>query len=336
MDHQARLLFTEDILKEFLKIFEIELSKCKPVRANNNFIYEVSKGANTYILRVTPAEQKSFHLIESENQWIQFLYGKGINTAQVIASPRGKEIETVENGLTTFHAILYTKIEGQGWPSLGPNAALLNKWGALVGRMHAATEEYHPKGLIYRGIDWHHEFLNAEKHVPSEKEQVLERILENKKQIAGMDQTRGSFNLIHYDVNPSNLIEVQNEFWVYDFDDCHYDFLLADIASALFWFIDIPVLFSTRNIPAARDHMISSFFKHFFAGYKTYYHLDRLDLGKLNLFLIRRVMDLYVNFFRSYDISKLNQAHPAVLPAFEEAIVKNIEIVPQGYLGLNR
>lgn len=73
------------------------------------------------------------------------------------------------------------------------------------------------------------------------------------------------------------------------------------------------------------------FFDSFFSGY--YKHTsNKLDVSFLNLLILRRIANLYVDFYRSYDIEKFIKIHPLVFTAFENAILNEEAIIDDSIL----
>jgi hypothetical protein len=110
------------------------------------------------------------------------------------------------------------------------------------------------------------------------------------------------------------------------------DFYFADIASSLFYLIDVPSLYYTRNYSISRVDLLGMISKYFIVSYKADNPVNNNNYYLLNLFLQRRAINIFVNFYRSHDIDKLRIAHPQVLDAFEDAIRNEIEYIPETIL----
>jgi hypothetical protein len=110
------------------------------------------------------------------------------------------------------------------------------------------------------------------------------------------------------------------------------DFYLADISSSLFYLLDVPNIFYTRNYSISRNDLLRMISNYFIASYKTNNPDCMNDYNLVNLFLQRRAINLFVNFYRGHDIEKLSIAHPHVLAAFEDAILNEIQIIPDTIL----
>jgi hypothetical protein len=302
------------------------------IRCNNNFIFDVVNENDEYILRITHESQKSKELLISENHWLDFLRKNDVLVSQPIESEYGNMIETVQHKKQTYYSLLYKKVLGKSFKSNEISAELLTKWGALLGELHNKSRGYFAHGHKHRSEEWHYDFLNPEVYLPAEKVNLIDKIVLNRKKISEITKSDSNYNIIHYDINPSNFVEADGQLSLFDFDDCHMDFYLADISSSLFYLLDIPNIFYTRNYSISRKELLRMISNYFIVSYKTNNPDCMNDYTLMNLFLQRRAINLFVNFYRSHDIEQLNTAHPYVLAAFEDAIANEVQIIPDSIL----
>jgi|GEM_PF-6045444 len=330
MEKQIKEHFSNEVLNKAISLYDIQIVACKEIRSNNNFIYEINDDKESFILRITHQKQKTKELLIAEHDLINYYNVRHIKTCLPIVSKEGEIVNTV-NLHGGYYSILYEKINGVQYSMTAWNRKLFFKWGELVGRTHKIAEDYDPNGLIHRRLDWHYDFLAPEKYLPKSKEEVFRKIIEFKKRIEKYNSNQEQLQLIHNDINPSNFIEDDNELTLFDFDDCHFDYLLSDIANAMLYVLDIPILYASRNLPMSRIELGKLFFDSFFSGY--YKHTsNKLDVSFLNLLILRRIANLYVDFYRSYDIEKFIKIHPLVFTAFENAILNEEAIIDDSIL----
>lgn len=328
MEKKIKDQFSDEILSKAINFYTLKTASIKEVRSNNNFIFEVNDSEGTYILRITHKKQKSIELLGAEHDVIKYYKENGIDTCCPIESKTGEVVNKIESSDGAFYSILYKKIIGKQYAMKEWNQELFLKWGMLVGKSHKIAKNYCPNGFVHRKLDWHYDFLSPEKYLPNTKEKVLGKIVENKNRIELLNSNREQLHMIHNDINPSNFIEDKNSLILFDFDDCHYDYLLSDIANAILHVLDIPNIYHTRNLNMSRDEMEKIFFDSFFNGYNIENSIN-FDISFLNALIIRRIANLYVNFYRSHDIESLNRNHPLVLQAFENAILNEEKIIEE-------
>jgi Ser/Thr protein kinase RdoA (MazF antagonist) len=331
MDKLIRDNFDQSLAQEILKQYEINDSSIRLIRCNNNFVFDIVNQNSSYILRITHEKQKSEELLMAENNWIDFLSQSGLLVSKPIESKKGNLIEPLLHNKQTYYCLLYKKALGESFKTNEISPELLSKWGRLLGDLHSKSKGY-INGHKHRAEDWHYDFLNPERYLPSEKSYLIEKISSNRKRIAEITKSNNNYNIIHYDVNLSNFVESNGNLTLFDFDDCHMDFYFADIASSLFYLIDVPSLYYTRNYSISRVDLLGMISKYFIVSYKADNPVNNNNYYLLNLFLQRRAINIFVNFYRSHDIDKLRIAHPQVLDAFEDAIRNEIEYIPETIL----
>jgi len=331
MDKLIRDNFDQSIAQEILKQYEINDSLFQLIQCNNNFVFDIVNNNNSFILRITHEKQKSRELLIAENNWIDFLSQSGLLVSKPIESKNGNLIEPLIHNNQTYYCLLYKKALGKSFKSNEINPEILSKWGGLLGDLHNKSKGY-KNDHKHRTEDWHYDFLNPEQYLPSEKSYLIEKIISNRKKISDIIKSNNNYNIIHYDVNLSNFVELNGKLTLFDFDDCHMDYYFADIASSLFYLIDVPNLYCTRNYSISRIDLLGMISNYFIESYKAKNPVNINDYCLLNLFLQRRVINIFVNFYRSHDIDKLRIAHPKVLDVFEDAISNEIEYIPETIL----
>jgi len=107
-----------------------------------------------------------------------------------------------------------------------------------------------------------------------------------------------------FDAHEANLHIDGDRVVLFDFDDCVYNWFIADIAIVLFYRV------TNRDEP---ERVAADFLPGFLRGYAAENRLDPRWLAAIPAFLTTREIDLYAVIRRSYDL-------PEVTPAAIEAI----------------
>ncbi|MBD3257610.1 phosphotransferase, partial [candidate division GN15 bacterium] len=95
------------------------------------------------------------------------------------------------------------------------------------------------------------------------------------------------FDLTHNDVHPGNFFIDNGRMTVFDFDDCHYDFLVNDLAIALFY--------ALRDARVDQDdrQFARTFWDNLLNGYHEKHSLPKAQFDHVPLFLKLREFLLY-------------------------------------------
>jgi amicoumacin kinase len=289
-----RLLDDSSILQEMLKIYGLE-KDYRLLGDFENFVYEVRKGEESFILRLTHQSHRSYRDIAAEIDWLNYLFTEGIHVPKVIETSGRNDIIISKCGDgSEFYACLFSKAPGRQIKvtDIEFDSKLFWSWGKIIGQMHEATARYKDNAEIGRRPGWDEEdVLFPEKYVPEEGH---ERVIENSRELINMIKElpmgRDSFGLVHTDLHSGNFFFDGKQVHPFDFDDCAYHWFASDIA--------IPVYYSVLyRYPNSRleekNTFASGFLKEFAAGYGEIRPLPPGWQVQLPLFLKLRDVVLY-------------------------------------------
>lgn len=253
-----------------------------------SFVFEYTRDNKSYIMKVTHAGHRSADLVRGEIDWIRHLCRHGVAACPAVPAGDGDLACEIPVDGTSFVVSTFEKAPGRHVKAADLTGDLFEQWGSVLGSMHAATQHYRPTRELWRRYDWHADptlvLDQYRKFVDAEILACFERRIDAIKDLA---VTEDSYGLIHNDLHPGNFFVHQGRMQVFDFDDCHYNFLVNDIAMALFY-----ALRPRGQKPHGRD-FATHFLTCFMRGYRREFDLSREWLEMIPLFLRLREIDLY-------------------------------------------
>jgi Ser/Thr protein kinase RdoA (MazF antagonist) len=220
----------------------------------------------------------------SEIHWINYLIDNDIPAARPRRSIDGSFTRIIEVDDSYFVASVFEYAKGDfidtsGYTYWSPG--FLEKWGSIVGRLHALSKKYVPDPHTKRRHDWSSKDLieRAKKYVPRHHSAIINSIADISQQIDGLPKTKDTYGLIHCDLNPTNFFYNDGEITIFDFDDCCYNYFLHDISGV------IPLYSKKFKEPNWR-RCFEAFFGPFLKGYFSENTLDSSLFASLHLFLL--------------------------------------------------
>lgn len=312
------LIPPESIIPEALHRYGLTGSSFRVLKRNNSLAVDVS---DKYVLKLSSTDQKTGQLLNNELRWIKFLSEQGVNAPIIIRSDNQQLYEFIEQNNHSYWAVLYEKGIGSALAIRDWDAPLFELWGELMGRLHSKSKLFPNKTDDYRGQDWHYDFLNPSDYLPRSKRHLSDLYAINKKELLQIPQSEHNYGLIHYDVNPTNFLVDGRSLYLFDFDDCHFDWFCADLASAAFIVIDTPGLYRSRSLRPPRGEMSKKFLYAFLKGYSHENSVENLMLEHLDLFLRRRIMNLIIDHYK-----KGRPMNRAVIN-FEDTLLEGGELI---------
>ena len=299
MKERIKERYTQSILKEAMQRYGISDDRIRLLDGFESFIYEFERGGRDYILRVGHSLRRSVSLIRGELDWINYLAKGGASVAAGIRSRQGSLVEPIDDGQGgQFLASAFEKAKGTSPRSGEWTPPLIERYGGLLGRMHALSKHYRPPQAEWKRPQWNDpEMLEVERVLPPAEEPVLERFNELMERLQGLERDGESYGLIHQDAHGGNLfIDQAGQITLFDFDDCAYSWYMNDIAIVLFYAA------MWEEDPAGFTHQ---FMSHFLRGYSRENRLDPVWLREIPHFLKLREIDLYAVIHRSFDVENL-------------------------------
>ncbi|MFN8443519.1 MAG: phosphotransferase [Caldilineaceae bacterium] len=241
-------------------------------RASANFVFFFKKAGRDCVLRFNHASERSAEVIQSEIDYVNTLAANGLRVARPLRSIAGKSVESIATDQGVFHTVVFEVLPGKQLELEEMTPDQLVRWGKILGEFHNAAAGYHQAGrpTWQDQLKWITEVLPAEE---TAAHQDATRLANELSKLVSSEQ---NFGLIHGDFELDNLIWEGEVPGIIDFDDCAWNWLVADIAFAL------GDLFGDS---AASVDLQNEAFLHFVEGYRLARPIAQAELERIPLFV---------------------------------------------------
>jgi Ser/Thr protein kinase RdoA (MazF antagonist) len=289
LDKKVKSLFSDDILNDFLRKYDIK--SAEPVKfAFENLVYYCSKNGKDYVMRITHSDRRPLNLVQSEVNWINYLYENGVPVAAPVKSANNEWVQTydVEGGY--FSAILFQKAKGD-LPTEENHP--YKKVGEVTAQMHKLALAY--KELPgYGRPDWEPEHRYVDKYIRKEDIIIEQKWNEIMNYVAKLAKDSKGFGLIHSDIHGGNFyVDENNSITVFDFDDINYCWFVFDIAMSMYYAVYKKTSIEERTAP------MKKIFNDYMEGYSKHYSLDKKWFKELSVFFKLRDILIYILMYRT-------------------------------------
>ena len=313
------------ILSDSARMFGVEVENLKKLGSFESFVYEFMKNGRGQILKITHDKHRSKNAILGELEWVNHLAENNITVAHPIPLENGEMVGSITVEDTDFFTYCFEKVNGTHPDLSQDNTALFDKWGRITGEMHAATKKYTPSIPAVKRHGWEGEISkDVEKHIPASQPGVIEKCKQLQSKMATFPIEHDSFGLIHSDLHHGNFYVDGDIIRIFDFDDCHYDWFVYDIA--------IPLFYVLRDINVGDDNLdyAERFLEHFLKGYIEKNSLDSSWLAMIPDFLKLREIELYIILWveQAFD---LNDWCGRFFEGRQERIEKDIPVIDMDF-----
>ena len=292
MDPSSQRLFDDNkdaILDQAASIFGITPEDLKRLGAFESIVYEFERDGKSCILKLTHSLHRSMDAVRGELEWVDHLVACGVSCSPVILSERGRTVEKIDAEDSYFIVSGFEKAEGRLCVKEDWTERMIHMWGRTLGRMHAATMSYQPSDAAIRRHDWRQEVSHyVSRHLPSEQTVVIEKCRQLQQRLGELPTGQEAFGLVHSDLHHGNFFVDNGRMTVFDFDDCHYDWFVHDLAMPLFY------VMRSAEVDSDDTAFAESFLKTFLSGYNEEHQLETRWFEILPLFLKVREMELYI------------------------------------------
>jgi amicoumacin kinase len=329
MEKAVMEVFNDNILDEAAQRFGVKITDLKFINDFENYIYEFERLGQYYILRLTHSSHRDENLVNGELDWIYYLHNNGSSACNPIFSENKKLVERINTEDSSyFLATAFEKAKGKHvkrddeavW-----NNALFEKWGQVVGRMHALTKNYKPSKAEFKRIEWDEDDLviNAESYLSRYGISIVEKQKSLVAWCNTLPKDKDSYGLIHTDVHDGNFFVHDGDMTVFDFDDCAYNWFINDIAIVLFY-----VNWGIPSIEIqGRKELLEGFFTNFLKGYRSENDIDSGWLECIPKFLKLREITVFAVLNKKWDLNNLTEKQHALLESLKNNIENNIPLV---------
>lgn len=325
MDKQSKKLYNNTILTEICRRYGADAQKIKLLDGFENFMYEYAKNGEPRILRVSHDLHRAANAINGEIEWLNYLADNGLSVPRAMPSDSGALVETVEaRDGSHFSAVSFTKAPGKHpWEQSIDLLDLAVQMGQMTGRMHALTKKYTPSQPAFKRPEWDADIEGfAEKYLPDGNEIITGKFGRLTRSLQSLPKDIDSYGLIHFDFHSANFFVHNGRITLFDFDDCQYNWFVADIAIALFYAV------SHNCVDRRAIEQAQRFYNRFMEGYVAENTLDKKWLALIPMFLKQREIDLYIVIHRSLDLHKLDRWAASFMEDRKRKIEKDVPYAP--------
>lgn len=278
----------------FLKEYGIKNDDVKFVGGFVNDVYNIKINEEEFILRIGDKKIKTIKDLKGEIDWLNYLKNNNISVCGVQKNKLGKYYS--END--THIAIVIEKAKGE---FVNKNSKLWNDklfyiWGKNIGKMNNLAKNYTPDNNIRR-YDWQEDsFFTPEMINEKEFEHIF---YEKINTINSMEKTTETYGLTHGDLHHANFTYDGEKMYMFDFDDCSYNYFLHDVAMPIFYA-------SSPYITKDEDEKLKlceEFFIPFMKGYYEENDIDESHLENIEEIFKFREMLLIIALNKQLDLN---------------------------------
>lgn len=298
MEQRIKARYSEETYQQALARYGVDPGQVKRLDGFESFIYEYTRAGQEYILRIGHSLRRSPDLIAGEVDWINYLADAGVSVARAVNSSAGRLVEAIEDGQgDVFLATAFEKAPGAPIQPEAWNGDFFERYGHLIGRMHALSRDYRPPKPSWRRPAWNDQLLlDLEPWIPATEPLVKQKWAELQAYLETLPTDANSYGLVHQDAHAGNFYVDGDTITLFDFDDCTYGWYAYDIAIVLFYAVT-----GAEDRPA----FTLDFMTRFLTGYAREYQLPSGWLAEIPHFLKLREIDLYAIIHRSFDVHNL-------------------------------
>jgi Ser/Thr protein kinase RdoA (MazF antagonist) len=319
MEKAIREQFNEEVLIKGLAKFGVKLKDSELIGGFENMVYSFTKDDKKYVLRISHSLHNSFHNISAELEFINFLNENNAPVATPIKSVHNNYVELLDESEPCFMATAFEFANGGRAPREAfMDPTFLEEYGKNIGLMHNLTKEFNPEFRRYDFVD--EEFIKrAGEFLPEHDLEIKTKLDQVMEKINNIKKDKDSYGLIHTDVHAGNFfVDEDNNFTIFDFDDCCYKYFVSDIAIVLYY--------AFFMVPDHKEGMEFTF-KNIMKGYITHNTLPDSSIENLGLFLQLRTIVIYIVLHRSFDQDKRPEWVQKYLEIFRPRILNNTPYV---------
>lgn len=316
--------FDEPMLRQAAQLLEVDPHVIQHIGGFENIVFSFMKDGQELILRVGHSTHRSPEMVVAEMHFMDYLATHQVRIVKPVLFADGELIACIDAGEEQFILTVFEKAPGShinsAHPEWGPK--LFTQWGEVTGMMHALEQNYQlPAGMKPRP---HQDVNGFDTFDFGEEEQALyARLQEVNTQINALPHDRAAYGLCHRDLHPGNFFVQDGDIIAFDFDDCGYDYLIQDIAIAVYY----GTIFGNWKEPIYElqhtSAIANQLFKDFMTGYNRHYMLNNYWMEQLPLFIEKRRLELCLLLYKSYSDASASEVNQAWLR-------HNIQAVKQG------
>lgn len=252
------------IAERILERWTYDRGSVRFFRSSANFLYKFQTKGKHYFLRFADSCERCSEAIEAEIELLRWLTTAGIDIAPPVESRLGNLMETVDTDWGEFHAVVFPALVGKQLEIGDLDESGFRRWGAALGKLHAAMDAYPGTGASARPT-WRDHLAFVGQYLPQDSPALRDELEEITSSLAELTINRDTYGMIHFDFELDNLVWRDDSIGIIDLDDCSHLWYAADIAFAL------------RDLFEQNSDLSEDRFRAFVGGYSERRDVD-LDL----------------------------------------------------------
>lgn len=315
--------YGEQVLHEAARRYGATCEQISALGGFESYVYEYRRDDRSLVIKITHQMRRTVENLTGEVEWLDFLDRHGVPVCRCVSSLSGRFVEKIpDNRGQDFLALAYQKAQGHRPNGSGWDEHLFERWGEVVGQIHAVTKYFHFSHPRYKRQEWYEEEqLNARVNLPVEEGAVIEFIEPTVEGLKKLPRTVESYGLVHSDLHQGNFFVNDGALQVFDFDDIGYNYFIDDIAIVLYYALNYPLKEPGNIVRYAED-----FWRSFMKGYSKYNQLEGAWFQYLPQFMNLRHALQFVVFHQANDITKLDDHGLQLLEQHREEVLKGMEV----------
>jgi Ser/Thr protein kinase RdoA (MazF antagonist) len=304
----------DEDLEKLLAPFGVEPAVCNFLSCSQNYVYSCSGGSMASLIRISTDRHRTLPEVDGEMKWLNFLASGNLRVCRPIPSLAGNLTEQLRIDGRHFIVCRFEKAPGDKPKRKDLTPQTYFALGQMLGRMHAASCEYHRFHAPLHRMTWDRSRLlneDVDACKPPLTRDFYESLHQLMADIQVMPQHPQGYGMIHSDVSFGNCHLDGKDLWLFDFDNCEYGHFLQDLATVLYDSVYCKVVneVERKNL----NHAMKSRWLEFLNGYRSVRDLPCFDLHQLENFFLLREAVIYIHYHRVLDLQ-------AISPSFHEGM----------------
>jgi Ser/Thr protein kinase RdoA (MazF antagonist) len=286
-----------------------------------NYIFAYEINGEEYILRLTPQTHQSPQQVMAEVDWVNDLAGRDVPVAAVVPARDGSLCQVVELVGEHFTAASFQKAKGEIGSGNDWTTDIFFDWGRLAGRLHRESRKYQP-GFGRSRASWV-DRLPAVIPESVDDEIALERLAQVAARLNSLPKSTDAYGLIHADLHFWNFAVSSKGLTVFDFDNCEYNWFVADLGTAVFE----AATCAYQKLP--RAEFIKGFLDRFIDGYEHEYPLGAAA-AQVPLFAKLREICIYLVLRKRWKNRRLSEFQRRFFESVRAGVVEDRAFYAEG------
>lgn len=310
---------SEGILAEALRRYGTSPDQARALAAADTIVYECSGPDGPLIMKITHTIRRPPDYIQAELDWLAFLKQEAVPVAGAVTSQAGQLLELIPDRDGHWLARAYALVPGRPVEDGDRGLNLYRAWGQVIGQLHSASRRYPEPFSVSRRLHWHEVLQLYLQGAPRADQSLLwthaQRIVDRQR---GLPATPETYGMVHGDVHLGNFHLDDGRLTVFDFDACHYNWFISDIAFAVYH-----VVRQRGAAPSFLDECIPALL----GGYREHGDLDLASLQYVPEFLSLRRLIVYALLASGAPVAKLDNDRREQMRADVRAAIERDEPV---------